>query len=76
MKMCERVSYLFKDRLVVVHIVHSYYNLRCGGQCLRPTRGVVISGCNIKDIFHTLQARGWTGAQSDQTYNQTATGVV
>lgn len=40
-------SYLLEDRLVVIYIVHSDYDLCSGWQSLRSTWGIVIYCCNV-----------------------------
>lgn len=64
-------SHLLEHGLVVIHIVHSDDDLSRGRQGLRAARGVVIRGCNIQDIFNTLEARWGAGAQPDQACKQT-----
>lgn len=58
--------YLLKDRFVIVDIINFHNNL--GSTCERvgPSRGIIISSCDIQDIFCPLQLRKWACTESNQ----------
>lgn len=57
--------YLLKDRFVIVDIINFHYNLGSTCERMGPSRGIIISSCDIQNIFCPLQLRKWACTKSN-----------
>lgn len=57
--------YLLKDRFVIVDIINFHNNLGSTCERMGPSRGIIISSCDIQNIFCPLQLRKWACTKSN-----------